>query len=146
MEKLRIDPEAVDLDLLIERGTQFHGHLGPFLIAGIRMGLLALEILGSPGYFDVQAKAETGTAPPLSCLADGVQIGSGCTLGKGNIRVTEMCRPRVHFFNNEGRRVTIELRPEIHLGFLEGESDEQCSLVRQKPVGELFLWETQASS
>ena len=146
MEKLCIDPKAVDLDRMIERGIHFHGHLGPFLVAGIRMGLLALEVLSSPGYFDIQAESETGTGPPLSCLTDGVQIGSGCTLGKGNIRVTEACRARVHFFDGTSARVTIELRPEIHRGFLEGELKKQCDLARQRPVEDLFSWDLQTSS
>ena len=34
MECLTIDPKTVDLDALIERGTNVHGHLGPFLVAG----------------------------------------------------------------------------------------------------------------
>lgn len=146
MEKLCIDPKTVDLDRMIEQGVHFHGHLGPFLVAGIRMGLLALEVLSSQGYFDIQAESETGTGPPLSCLTDGAQIGSGCTLGKGNIRVTEACLPRVHFFDSERRRVTIELRPEIHRRFLEGESGEQYKLARQRPVEELFSWDLQSSS
>lgn len=28
-----------------------------------------------------------GDRPPVSCFADGVQLGSGCTTGKGNLRV-----------------------------------------------------------
>jgi formylmethanofuran dehydrogenase subunit E len=145
LEKLRIDPEAVDLDRMIERGTYFHGHLGPFLIAGIRMGLLALKLLDSPGYFGLQAESETGTVTPLSCLTDGVQIGSGCTLGKGNIRVTERDQPRVHFYDQGGARVTIELRPEIHRGFLEGELSKRCDLARHRPIEELFFWSAQSS-
>lgn len=145
MDKLQIDPKTVDLDRMVERGICFHGHQGPFLIAGIRMGLLALEILGSPGYFDIQAESETGTVPPLSCLTDGVQIGSGCTLGKGNIQVTQARRPRVHFSAETGANVTIGIRPEIYRGFLEGESREQCSLARQSPAEELFEWNDQSS-
>ena len=141
METLTIDPQAIDLDGLIERGTHLHGHLGPFLIAGIRMGLLALELLGSSGYFGIQADSQTGTVTPLSCLTDGVQIGSGCTLGKGNIRVTDEHRPRVHFSDETGKRVTIELRPSILQGFLNGDLNEQAAIAREKAREELFVWE-----
>ncbi len=142
METLTIDPQTVDLNELIERGTYLHGHLGPFLIAGIRMGLLALELLGSSGYFGIQAESETGTVTPLSCLTDGVQIGSGCTLGKGNIRVTDARRPCVHFSNKAGQRVTIELRPGVYRGFSDGKLDEQCAVARQKTLEEMFIWNT----
>ena len=141
METLSIDPQTVDIDELIERGTHLHGHLGPFLIAGIRMGLLALELLDSPGYFGIEAELQTGTITPLSCLIDGVQIGSGCTLGKGNIRVTDERRPRVHFSDETGKRVTIELRPSIFQGFLNGDLNEQGAIAREKAREELFVWE-----
>ncbi len=142
METLTIDPRTVDLDGLIDRGIHLHGHRGPFLIAGIRMGLLALELLGNSGYFGVEAESETGTVTPLSCLTDGVQIGSGCTLGKGNIRVTDAHRARVHFLDKSGRRVTIKLRPKIYEGFLNGRLEEQSEVARDKPREELFIWET----
>ncbi|MFO8034276.1 MAG: formylmethanofuran dehydrogenase subunit E family protein, partial [Candidatus Bipolaricaulota bacterium] len=85
METLSIDPREVDLQRMIERGVELHGHLGPYLVAGIRMGLLALELLESSGYFGLSAVSEAGREPPRSCLSDGIQIGSGCTAGKGNL-------------------------------------------------------------
>jgi hypothetical protein len=39
--------------------------------------------------FDLAAHVHSPLEPPPSCLIDGVQLGSGCTLGKGNIRVSE---------------------------------------------------------
>lgn len=140
METLSIDHKTVDLDQIIERGIYLHGHRGPFLIAGIRMGLLALELLDSPGYFGLAAELETGRTKPLSCLADGIQIGSGCTLGKGNIHVTEARRPRARFTDKAGRQVTVELRPAVYQGFLDGDIDEQSRLAQEKPLEELFLW------
>lgn len=125
---------------MIERGIHLHGHRGPFLIAGIRMGLLALELLESPGYFGIEAKSETGTITPLSCLTDGVQIGSGCTTGKGNLRVTGERRPRVHFSTKDGRKVTIELRPNVMQEFREGEINEQSERTQRRPLEELFTW------
>jgi formylmethanofuran dehydrogenase subunit E len=125
---------------MIERGIHLHGHRGPFLIAGIRMGLLALELLESPGYFGIEAESETGTITPLSCLTDGVQIGSGCTTGKGNLRVTGERRPRVHFSTKDGRKVTIELRPNVMQEFREGEINEQSERTQRRPLEELFTW------
>jgi formylmethanofuran dehydrogenase subunit E len=67
--------------------ARFHGHLGPFIVLGYRMGRYALrELGGNP--FSVQAEVFCSGTTPQSCLADGIQLGSGCTLGKGNIRVT----------------------------------------------------------
>ena len=141
METLRIDPETADLDRMIERGIDLHGHLGPFLVAGIRMGLLALDLLESPGYFGIDAESETGTVTPLSCLTDGIQIGSGCTTGKGNLRVTEAHRPRVHFSVKDGHKVTIELRSDVMQEFREGEINEESERTKRRPLEELFTWE-----
>ncbi len=85
MKRLSIDPKTADIDEIVERAVLLHGHVGPFLVVGIRMGLLALELLEHPGYFGLSAESEAGSTPPVSCLNDGVQIGSGCTTGKGNL-------------------------------------------------------------
>jgi formylmethanofuran dehydrogenase subunit E len=146
MEKRTIDPKSVDLAALIERGTEMHGHLGPFLVAGIRMGLLALDLLGSPGYFGIEAKSETGSVPPVSCLADGIQIGSGCTTGKGNLRLVAGGRPRARFVTAEGRAVTIALRPEVAREFVAGDGRAASERAGSAPVAELFTWEIEPSS
>ena len=93
MKKLRIEPDESGLDDLIDLGVRLHGHSGPFLIAGIRAGLLGLKLLDHPGYFGIRAESEAGTEPPVSCFTDGVQIGSGCTIGKGNLHVRDVPLP-----------------------------------------------------
>lgn len=140
METLRIDPGSVDLDEVVERGVWLHGHLGPFLVCGIRMGLFALDLLESPGYFGITAASETGYETPLSCLTDGVQIGSGCTTGKGNLRVIDAGRPRVLFETESGRRLTIELRPEMLEEFRNGDLKEESARAKVLPLEELFTW------
>ncbi|HDL85406.1 MAG TPA: formylmethanofuran dehydrogenase [Candidatus Acetothermia bacterium] len=126
---------------MIERGVHLHGHLGPFLVAGIRMGLLALELLNSPGYFGIRVISETGNETPLSCLTDGVQIGSGCTTGKGNLRVNDAGQPRVHFETADGRKVVITLRPEALENFRSGELILESQRTAMRPLEELFTWE-----
>ena len=97
---------------LIKDGIDLHGHSGPYLMLGIRMGLLALEKLDSKGNFDIDCEIETGTHPPISCMIDGVQISTGCTLGKGNIKVKSNKRP-VAKFTKEKLSVTIEVKKSI---------------------------------
>lgn len=140
MKTLTIDPRNADLRAMIERGTLLHGHLGPYLVAGIRMGLLALRELESPGYFGLRAESEAGRTTPLSCLNDGVQIGSGCTAGKGNLRVIGEGTPRVRFTDNDGRRITIELRSEIVDSFRGSDPIEKARELETIPAEELFEW------
>jgi len=146
MDRLTLDPKTADLDALIDRGTRLHGHLGPFPVAGIRMGLLALDLLGSPGYFGLHAESETGSITPLSCLSDGIQIGSGCTAGKGNLTITEARRPRARFTVEGGAGVEITLRPEIVRGFHSAESRTESERTKTRPLEELFTWKILSSS
>lgn len=140
MEKLSINPRDVDLDEMIERGTRLHGHLGPFLVAGIRMGLLALEILESPGYFGIRAESETGSVTPLSCLTDGIQIGAGCTVGKGNLTVSDTRLPRARFYAEGRDGVEITLRDDALDGFRSAELQEESIRTKNRPLEELFTW------
>lgn len=140
MDHLTIDPKTIDLRALIEQGTRLHGHLGPFLVTGIRLGLLALDVLGSPGYFGIHAESEAGSVTPLSCLNDGVQIGSGCTAGKGNLTVIDGGVPRVRFRSDKGHGVEIEVRPEAVSAFRSMEILEASEWTRTQPLEVLFTW------
>jgi formylmethanofuran dehydrogenase subunit E len=140
METLTIDPRNADLRAMVERGTSLHGHLGPYLVAGIRMGLLALRELDSPGYFQLRAESEAGRTTPLSCLNDGVQIGSGCTAGKGNLLIIGEKTPRVRFIADDGRRITIELRSKIVGSFHGSDLIAKAHELETIPEEELFEW------
>lgn len=92
----------------------FHGHLGPYVVIGYRMGRLALSELDSEGHFGISAEVHSPRQTPKSCLIDGVQLGSGCTLGKGNIVVEEGPEPAWATFRTVGgEQATILLRPDI---------------------------------
>ncbi len=92
----------------------FHGHLGPYVVLGYRMGRLALEATGSTGHFGISADVYSILAPPPSCLVDGVQLGSGCTLGKRNIAVHETDGPAYAVFTtSDGVRIRIALRAGV---------------------------------
>lgn len=107
-----IDPENVPLKELIERGTEFHGHLGPFLVLGIRMGILALKELGSSGHKEIESTVKTGTTPPISCLVDGIQISTGCTMGKGNITTVDLGRAEAAF-SAGGESLTLKVKDRV---------------------------------
>ena len=106
-----ISHEAIDPELYIKT---FHGHLGPYLVLGYRMGRIALRELDSEGHFGLSVLVHSKLQPPASCLIDGVQLGSGCTLGKRNIEIAETDGPAyAEFTSDEGERITIRLRDEM---------------------------------
>ncbi|MBU0755194.1 MAG: formylmethanofuran dehydrogenase subunit E family protein, partial [Planctomycetes bacterium] len=129
-------PEHRDLTLSPKvRIKAFHGHLGPYVVLGFRMGALALRKLGAEGHFDVSAEVHSMLQPPCSCIIDGIQLGSGCTLGKRNIQVLGFEGPAYAVFTGQdGAKVVVRLKPDI--------PDLVTALVNEKgvePAGEIFL-------
>jgi formylmethanofuran dehydrogenase subunit E len=71
------------------------------------MGRYALQKLGD-NPFAMKASIYCSGTTPQSCLADGVQLGSGCTLGKGNI---EIVKSDVVYTEFSSDGVKIRLKP-----------------------------------
>lgn len=100
------------MDETLKTIEQFHGHLGPYAVLGYKMGKIACEQLGSDP-FEKTVTVSTGTTPPISCIIDGIQLGSGCTLGKGNITVKNERKAKAAFSNKNGKKITITLQKKI---------------------------------
>ena len=132
-------------DDILDRGIEFHGHGGPFMVLGIRMGLVALERLDAHGWFDLRCLAKLRWAPPDSCVLDGIQISSGCTMGKHNVYVEEQDGIAAEFAKGE-RVLEIRLRQEVldRICRVLASKDADCtkSLVSElieAPEAEIFI-------
>lgn len=73
---------------ILEKALEFHGHRCWASVAGVRVGLAALEKLGikRSGGTQLYGIVEIGEDHGGMCFGDGVQYATGCTFGKGNIR------------------------------------------------------------
>ncbi len=71
----------------LETGFKLHGHKCPAMPLGLRVGAAAMNALGVERSTDGQliALVELGDEHCSHCFADGVQVVTGCTFGKGNI-------------------------------------------------------------
>ncbi len=71
-----------------EAGLKLHGHRCPAMPLGLRAGAAAMNRLGVERAADSQLMAliEIGDDHCATCFADGVQMITGCTFGKGNIK------------------------------------------------------------
>jgi len=78
-----IEPKAY-----FEAGLTLHGHKCPAMPMGLRVGASAMNKLGAERARDGQLMAliEIGENHCATCFADGVQMITGCTFGKGNIQ------------------------------------------------------------
>jgi len=74
-----MEADQRDLKLIIGKAQDFHGHLGPFLVMGVRMGLAAVKYFGESSCLKVWVKVPL--SPPFSCVIDGIQASTKCTVG-----------------------------------------------------------------
>lgn len=104
-----------EMKVSIEEARKFHGHLGAYLIIGIRIGEYAMEQLDANPHFDVEVEVECPSRPPVRCLVDGLQLSTGATYGKGNIKVKPQNKQvTVKVVSRKAcRRIQLELHPDI---------------------------------
>ena len=129
------------MDEILRQIEKFHGHLGPYVVLGYKMGEIANKILGKD-FFSKNAIVFSGINPPLSCIIDGVQMSSGCTLGKGNIKVNNDGLAKTKFSNNNGKKIEITLKSnikdEIDTSVTEENIIDYSKKLFQKSDDELF--------
>lgn len=129
------------MDEILKNIQRFHGHLGPYVVIGYKMGEIANQHLGSEP-FSKKVVVSTGTTPPVSCIIDGIQMSSGCTLGKGNIQVNSDGIPKALFTDNDGKHVEIILKAGIKHEIDTTVTDENIinysERLYKKPNRELF--------
>jgi formylmethanofuran dehydrogenase subunit E len=95
--------------------VQFHGHLGPSVVAGARMGMAGLRDVGAKGYFDVEVVCEGPFAqPPQACFLDGLQVATGATLGKRTLHWVQADQIAVRLKNTKTGK-TVVVRPTATL-------------------------------
>ena len=102
---------AVERPGWLTQVVQFHGHLGPSVVAGARMGMAGHRAVGAKGYFDVEVTCEGPFAqPPQACFLDGLKSPRGATLGKRTLHRVQADRIAVRFRNTRTGK-TAELCP-----------------------------------
>ncbi|MBU0518627.1 formylmethanofuran dehydrogenase subunit E family protein [bacterium] len=75
--------QQVDAELL--EAKRFHGHLGPYLVVGMKAGHFIASVLGSDP-FSYRIFATVGMKPPHSCVLDGLQVTTPCTIGNSMLQ------------------------------------------------------------
>lgn len=87
----------MDKRISLNEAIRFHGHLGPYLVLGILAGELALKKIQCNKYFGLEVKIWGAQKKPRSCLIDGLQLSSGATYGKGNIKKIKGKKIKIEF-------------------------------------------------
>lgn len=78
------------MEEIIEKAVDFHGHLGPFLVLGIRMGFIGLrELEVKKGNPKLRVTMITKPSVPFSCVIDGIQATTRCTIGNRKLKLQD---------------------------------------------------------
>ena len=100
--------------MTLEEAIRFHGHLGPYLVLGILAGEAALKKLGCKKYFGLEVCVWGANKKPRSCLIDGLQLATGATYGKGNIKKFNGAAIRLRFCNSiNNKRMTLKFKDDL---------------------------------
>ncbi len=80
-----------ELETISQKADEFHGHMGPFLVLGIRMSLAAIsarlglkETNGKP-----HATLKKPTPLPLSCVVGCIMVTTHCTVGNKKLKLNK---------------------------------------------------------
>ena len=91
--------------------NEMHGHLGIYATIGVKMGIRAREYFNI-GVDDIRVVTRAGNRPPVSCMNDGLQVGTGASLGHGLIVVDTCAPPRPEArFTFKDKSVRLALKP-----------------------------------
>jgi len=103
-----------NLDSIINKAVDFHGHIGPFLVIGIRMGLIGLrELETTPDNAKLRSAISVERVVPFSCAIDGIQVVTKCTIGNTKLQLKKASKTiSTDFQIPGGRHVTVTLKPD----------------------------------
>lgn len=108
----------------LKAAQHLHGHKCPALPLGLRAGAAAMNALAVPRAKEKELLAvlELGDDHCLHCFADGVQMITGCTFGKGNIRKVPYGKFGVTLTDRRtGRAVRVVPRAEVQVAMKKTE-------------------------
>jgi len=126
---------------LLADAVRLHGHLGPFLVLGLKMSLRAKKILGQK---PDGCKIETMNRKPFICVVDGVRT----VMESDKIIVKEGDGLLAGFSLGDGREAIIRVKKALVNKYAEGpweRSEEYAYEVMKSEDEELFESITQSA-
>lgn len=130
---------------LLENTMTLHHHLCPRQVLGVRMGMLAGDLLGLE--LPQADKRLLTFVETDGCFADGVAVATGCTLGHRTLRLMDYGKVAATFVDTETEKgVRIYPHPESrelaanHLPQIDSHWEAMLEAYQVLPVEELYCW------
>lgn len=116
--------------------SEIHSHMGIYSILGAKTGLRIMEYLHA-GLDEIEIVSYAGFNPPISCFNDGIQVGTGSTIGYGTISVdiTKPVSPSVLVKYN-GREILFSVKPSI----IEKAKNDVGALIKAHGLESEMYW------
>jgi formylmethanofuran dehydrogenase subunit E len=122
-----------DVDDLLTRCVEYHGHLCMGQALGVRLALKAMELIGTTNPKEMIVFIENDR-----CIADAIQVVTGTRLGRRSAKLVPYGKMAVSVVNPEtgaAFRVSVRrLQPEIR------HSEEAIRKVLRVPDADLLAW------
>ena len=144
--------ENDDLVLEIRNAEKLHGHLGPFLVIGVRIGSLAKRILNTSTREsnELRVTAKLPFLTPFSCILDGIQATTQCTVGNQKLKVENMQAQIIMYFEQQDSDKALKIRVnpkiigELKNKYSKGASNEELAWeIASMKESQLFTIEKQ---
>jgi formylmethanofuran dehydrogenase subunit E len=136
-QQIRIKKMAInDLKPMIEYARRLHGHVGPYVVIGLRMGFSAKKALniGDKESTLLTAEVSVPLHPPFSCLLDGVQVSTTCTVGNQRLQFKNAKTIHAIFSSQKNAKaVKVTLTKEF--------TEQLEQKTKQDKLDEAFAWE-----
>ncbi len=133
---------------ILSRIEDLHGGRGVFTAAGYRIGMRALRDLGaSRGSFTLDVTHRTPFRAQWSCIADGIQVATGASPGKLNLRLieaSEQALETIVWDRGACKGVSFRLQEPFLAKYLDTPPERQESAAREVlglPESEIFTVE-----
>jgi formylmethanofuran dehydrogenase subunit E len=119
---------------LLDKAVKLHGHLGPFLVLGLKMSLLAEKILGRK---PSKCEIETVNSKPFLCVLDGIKA----VIGSDAVSVREGSGLSAKFGKANSKEVIVRVKKALVKKYAEGpweKSEEYAYEVIRSDDDQLF--------
>jgi formylmethanofuran dehydrogenase subunit E len=101
-----------ELEVILRKAEEFHGHLGPFLTLGVRMGLIGVRELRVKGNEEeLRITVMLKYSVPFSCVIDGIQVATKCTIGNKKLKLKSSSGITAKFELQNKEQITVSVNP-----------------------------------
>jgi len=148
---VRNQTQKQELANLVRKAAELHGHLGPFLVIGVRMGLIGVrELKAKENDNELRVTAMLKYSVPFSCVIDGIQMATKCTIGNQKLKLIDSSGIVAEFALQQREKVTVTVNPTafnrlkgrlLSENVSQEETQKLASMIASIPEEELFIIE-----